>query len=96
MGYKSAAQVLPKELLEQVQEYVDGEWIYIPRGSGNKKSWGEDTAIRKELRERNSLIYRDFLSGESMGALAKKYYLSVKSVQRIIGQTKKEYDEKAI
>ena len=31
MGYKKAAHILPQKLLEEVQEYVDGEFIYIPR-----------------------------------------------------------------
>ena len=29
MSYKKAAHILPRELLEQVQEYVDGEYLYI-------------------------------------------------------------------
>ncbi|MBS6679385.1 MAG: hypothetical protein KH330_16900 [Clostridiales bacterium] len=41
MSYKKAAHVLPEELLRKVQEYVDGEFIYIPRASDNKKGWGE-------------------------------------------------------
>lgn len=27
-------------LLVKVQEYVDGEFLYIPRSSDNKRSWG--------------------------------------------------------
>ena len=37
MSYKKAAHVLPEELLRKVQEYVDGEFIYILRASDNKK-----------------------------------------------------------
>ena len=40
MSYKKAAHVLLQELLAKVQEYVDGEFLYIPRASDNKKSWG--------------------------------------------------------
>lgn len=92
MGYKNATQILPEELLAKVQEYVDGEWIYIPRRSNHKKDWGTDTPIRRELKERNFHIYMDFLAGEDMDSLAEKNYLSVKSIQRIIGQLKKEYE----
>lgn len=39
MSYKKAIHILPEELLELIQEYVDGEYIYIPRKSNNKKEW---------------------------------------------------------
>lgn len=90
MGYKKATHVLPKELLVKVPEYVDGEFLYIPRASKHKKSWGETTSTRQELRDRNKNIYADYLAGESMDFLAEKYFLSLKSIQRIIGQLKKE------
>ncbi len=38
MSYKKAIHILPEELLELIQEYVDGEYIYIPRKSNNKKN----------------------------------------------------------
>ena len=31
MSYKKADKILPKELLELIQQYVEGESIYIPR-----------------------------------------------------------------
>ena len=40
MSYKKATHVLPRDLLEKIQEYVDGEFLYIPRVTGNKKDWG--------------------------------------------------------
>ena len=93
MGYKKAAHILPQKLLEEVQEYVDGEFIYIPRASEKKRGWGTGTSTREELRERNMQIYRDFLSGMHTEALAEKYYLSLKSIQRIVGQQKKNIVE---
>lgn len=92
MGYKNAALVLPEELLSEIQEYVDGEYIYIPRVSENRKNWGETTSTRRELRDRNEQIYTEFLAGSSMEALADKYFLSPKSIQRIIGELKKNND----
>ena len=55
--------ILLRELLEQVQEYVDGALIYIPKTAGHKKRWGEGTSTRQELRFRNQQIYSDYLSG---------------------------------
>lgn len=90
MKYIKATQVLPPELLAQVQEYVDGEYLYIPRAPGRKQNWGTNTATRSYLRERNQRIYQEFISGESPETLAQRYYLSVKSIQRILSQLKKE------
>ena len=90
MGYKKATQLLPQELLSKVQEYIDGEFLYIPRISDNKKDWGTATATRQELRDRNERIYADYLAGQSMESLAEQYFLSLKSIQRIVGQLKKE------
>lgn len=35
MSYIKAADVLPQEIIETIQGYIDGEYIYIPR-KGNK------------------------------------------------------------
>jgi len=93
MSYKKATNILPKELLERVQEYVDGEFLYIPRISDNKKDWGAATTTRQELRERNARIYADYLTGCEMEVLAEKYFLSLKSIQRITRQLKTEHKE---
>lgn len=92
MSYKKATHVLPQELLLKVQEYIDGEFIYIPRQSERKKSWGATTSTRRELNDRNKQIYADYLIGISMESLAEKYFLSLKSIQRIVGQLKKKND----
>lgn len=89
MRYRKADQILPRELLEKVQEYVDGTILYIPKTEEHRKNWGEGTATRNELRIRNARIYSDYLAGESMKDLSSKYFLSLKSIQRIIGQEKK-------
>lgn len=88
MSYKKATHVLPQDLLLKVQEYIDGEFLYIPRVADNKKGWGETTSTRQELRDRNKHIYEDYLSGINMKLLAEKYFLSLKSIQRIVGQQK--------
>lgn len=84
MSYKKAAQILPDELIRQIQQYVDGEVIYIPRANERRRAWGDCTVTRRELRDRNESIYREYLSGATMDALAQRYFLSLKSIQRII------------
>lgn len=89
MGYKKAMKVLPKELLEMIQEYVDGEYLYIPRKEETKRDWGSNTDTRIELKLRNENICSDYKSGCGFHELAETYYLSVKSIQRIVRQEKK-------
>ena len=93
MQYKKATHVLPKELLEEVQEYVDGTYLYIPRATEKKKEWGSATATRNELERRNEAIYRGYLAGVRTKELADRHYLSPKSIQRIIRQMKQQDKE---
>lgn len=88
MGYVKAEEILPIEIIELIQQYVDGTNIYIPRKQDNRQEWGAKTSYRYELRNRNQLIYGDYLSGVTIYKLATKYFLSEKSIQRIIRQEK--------
>lgn len=88
MSYRKAEQILPIEIIELIQKYVDGECIYIPRKEHTRKEWGVGTLIREELRERNRNIYDDFQQSLSVLELTTKYYLSEKSIQRIIREMK--------
>lgn len=90
MGYKKAQEVLPEDLIELIQMYVDGENIYIPRKDNQRKAWGEKTAIRHELEKRNRAIYVDYQKGYTVKRLSTRYYLSEKSIQRILRNMKKE------
>lgn len=90
MSYVKAIDVLPDEVLALIQNYVDGEYIYIPRKENNKKSWGENTNSKKEIHIRNSKIYEDYKRGIKVKDLAEKYFLSDKSIQRIVLQKKNE------
>ena len=90
MSYIKAENILPIELVELIQTYIDGEYIYIPRKEENKKSWGSRTNIRTELQQRNNHIYQDYLSGMTIDTLSEKYYLSSKSIQRIVLNEKRK------
>ena len=89
MGYIRAEEILPNEVIELIQQYVDGANLYIPRKQENRQKWGTRTAYRDELQTRNESIYRDYLSGMPITKLADNYYLSEKSIQRIIRQGKR-------
>ena len=86
MGYIRAEEILPEEIIALIQQYVDGTNLYIPRKQENRQEWGAKTAYRVELQDRNQLIYKGYLSGMTIYELAERYYLSEKSIQRIIRQ----------
>ncbi len=84
MGYIRAEKILPQEIIELIQQYVEGENIYIPKKVQNRAKWGANTNTRQELEERNNRIFSDYLNGMGTNDLSNKYFLSEKSIQRII------------
>ena len=60
MKYKKAQEILPDNIIKIIQEYVDGEYLYIPRIKEKKKSWGENTEFLKELDIRNKDIFNKY------------------------------------
>lgn len=87
MGYIRAEEILPIEVIELIQQYVDGESIYIPRKAAHRQAWGAGTQIRQELLTRNRQICMEHLAGSRISELACKYCLSEKSIQRILRET---------
>ena len=58
MKYVKAQDVLPEEIIEILQKYVDGKYLYIPRNNENQKAWGENSAITKSLNAINTEIFK--------------------------------------
>lgn len=90
MSYIRAIDVLPEELIDEIQNYVDGVYIYIPRKEVNRKAWGEMTKSKEEIAARNMEIYKKYKTGVSITSLSEVYYLSPKSIQKIIAKIKAE------
>ena len=88
MKYKKAQNILPKDVLELVQKYIDGDYLYIPKKENKKKSWGEVSGIKSELKTRNFEIYNKYLEGISVKQLSKDYFLSESSIRRILYECK--------
>jgi Mor family transcriptional regulator len=88
MGYRKAEEILPMALIALIQKYVDGESIYIPRKENQRKEWGDKTSIRQELQLRNLQILNDFQKGCNVQDLSTNYFLSEKSIQRILRKMK--------
>jgi hypothetical protein len=86
MKYLKAKNILPDEIISLIQQYVDGEFIYIPRKNGEQRGWGEKSGSRNLLKERNTEILHKYMSGCTVDEICCSYYLSEQSVRRIIRQ----------
>lgn len=90
MSYTKAHDVLPQNLLEEIQKYIQGEFIYIPKPEGDRKKWGQNSGTRKYMKERNQDIYNKYLMGLSVDKLANEFCLSHDSIKKIIYKLKKD------
>ncbi|MFR8261657.1 CD3324 family protein [Frisingicoccus sp.] len=84
MKYIKADSVLPIALLEELQSYIQGGYIYVPSRKDSKKKWGELSGCKYEIEQRNRKIRKDYQQGKSVDELADIYYLSVHSIRKII------------
>lgn len=87
MSYINANIVLPKELIKEIQKYVNGINLYIPKVPEVKSTCSN---YKMELSERNQEIYEMFLQGEKVSKLATKFFLSEKSIYRILSEMKRK------
>lgn len=83
MKYENAKDILPEELLLQVQKYAGGKLLYIPV-ENESKSWGEVSGYRQKLLKRNVLISNRYKAGATLSELAEEYFLSLDSIKKIV------------
>lgn len=84
MRYARAQDLIPAELLAQLQQYIDGAYLYVPRKQENRLSWGERTQSKRETAQRNAAIFEDAKRGDPIEVLAGRYFLSEKTIRRIL------------
>lgn len=88
MKYEKAQNILPEDVIELIQQYIEGGYLYIPVKNENKKAWGENSGAKDSLKERNREIFDLYNQGISIKELAADYYLTEYSIRRIIRQEK--------
>ncbi|HAX73056.1 MAG TPA: hypothetical protein DCY20_05980 [Firmicutes bacterium] len=88
MSYKNGSELLPASLILQIQEYIDGETIYIPRKEINRKKWGECTETKSFMNKRNQAIYHKYQRGVSVRSLSSEYHISTQAIYKIISKCK--------
>lgn len=86
MKYLNAQVILPDTLVKELQNYIQGGYIYVPVEQEQQKRWGEVSGYRQELAQRNQQIKEEYQSGISMESLSEKYGLSLYAVRKIIYQ----------
>jgi len=84
MKYINATEVLPFELLNEIQKYIAGEILYIPQPEGIKNPWGSQNGTRLEIKNRNKQIKLEKESGRSIQELMTKYNLSYDTIKKIV------------
>lgn len=89
MKYENAGEVLPEELLKEIQKYAAGKLLYIPKGK-EKKGWGETSGYRDRLQRRNVMIRNKYANGMTVSELADEYFLSLDSIKKIIYSKKND------
>lgn len=90
MKYEKAENILPQSIIEIIQKYTDGGYIYIPRKNENKKCWGENTETKKYLKARDEEIFNKHLLGVPVKTLSNQYFLTESSIRRIIRKQKSD------
>jgi Mor family transcriptional regulator len=84
MSYVKANTILPKELIAEIQKYIQGETIYIPKPEKNYEGWGTLSGGRKFIDDRNTSIKNAFKSGISIHQLGEEYFLSIETIKKIV------------
>lgn len=83
MKYINAAEILPEKLLKEIQMYIDGGVLYIPKTSAKKK-WGSVSGSRRFYQKRNKEIQFLYKKGYSLEALSKQYGLAYSTLKKIV------------
>ncbi|MDD2630226.1 MAG: CD3324 family protein [Limnochordia bacterium] len=90
--YLNAEDVLPPRLLRQVQEYVQGRELYVPKKMEDRAGWGQRNGTRRKLELRNQEIRRRYAAGEAIHSLMEAYYLSYDSIRKIVRRVEGKND----
>lgn len=82
MKYRNAAELLPPQLLQELQRYAQGEFFYVPKVK--RESWGEGTGAKAFFSKRDKAIRSEFSRGVKLEKLSEDYFISEDAVKKII------------
>lgn len=84
MATTRAELVLPASLINEIQKYIQGQEIYIPKAAENYARWGERSGIRADLNRRNCEIQALYLEGAGIEDLMARFHLGYDSIRKIV------------
>ncbi|MEK4249429.1 CD3324 family protein [Paenibacillus sp. FSL W7-1287] len=84
MKYVNADIIFPEELLIEIQKYIQGGMVYVPKPKGMHKKWGENSGSREILNVRNDEIRQSFFGGNTIEQLSDQFCLSIDSIKKIV------------
>jgi hypothetical protein len=83
MKYRNASEILPDELLKELQKYAPGELLYVPSDKG-RKQWGEHSGAKTYYSQRNEEIRDKFFRIKAaIPDLCDEYGLSEDTIRNI-------------
>lgn len=86
MKYINAVKVLPDCLIQELQEYVQGDYLYIPIKKENQREWGTLSGSKFATLGRNKEIIEKYQNGIPVNDLAETYFLSTHAIRKILYQ----------
>jgi Mor family transcriptional regulator len=84
LKYRNASEILPDDLLKELQKYAPGEILYVPADK-SRKQWGAQSGARQFYAQRNEEIrYKYRHQGVTINALAEEYGLSDETIRKVL------------
>lgn len=84
MSYINGKEILPDNILYEIQKYYNGGLIYIPKTDEQRYGWGAKTTTKIELEKRNQEICYKKKNGASIQELMDEYHLAYDTIKKII------------
>jgi len=84
MKHIKAQSIFPETLLAEIQKYIQGELVYIPKIKAHYKKWGENTGSKRATALRNDNMVKAFKAGASIPQLAEVYCLAEDTIKKIV------------
>ncbi|MEC0293453.1 CD3324 family protein [Bacillus subtilis] len=84
MAYVKVTAILPEKLISEIQKYVQGKTIYIPKPESSHQKWGACSGTRKLIDDRNASIKKAFKNGKTIHQLSDEYHLSDETIKKIV------------
>lgn len=82
MKYRNAAELLPPQLLQELQKYAQGRTFYVPKV--RREPWGAGTGAKAFYSRRDADVRSRFSRGATPENLSEEYFISQDAVKKIV------------